>query len=259
VFAALRYRFTRPDVRAYRDAGPSRRTELLAAIAGFVIDALLLLATFNKLPWDVLWPVLLVIPMLVTTVVAVRDRDAWLARSAIAWLALEQRRRWGPSLPTTPGAAERWLNSAAATEAAPLVRAGVLISAGRLDDAQAELNAIEPTTDLDRLRSLRLHETLETIAHAERDVDVSAIRAAAASVSAEDRRYNLLAAAGSQLWKDITRRRPWRDRFATTAREFAPYAIPVRVRLALAIQQLTMPMAIAAIWLIVWVAVVIKV
>jgi hypothetical protein len=74
---------------------------------------------------------------------------------ATAEVAARQRERWqwGP-LPIDPLAADAWL--AAHADAPPEVRATVLATAGRPDEARALLGRASPSTPLDTVRLERL-------------------------------------------------------------------------------------------------------
>ena len=176
-------------------------------------------------------------PALLTLIVSIVDRDGPTIRSALAFVGLEQRRRAASiRLPLTKDAADRWL-SEDHPEASPFERAGILITAGRHADALAALESVEPGSDIDRVRLIRLRASAEAVVHGDGDLDLDAIRAAAAALPDAERKYHVVSAAWTQAWLDITRKRPWRAIFATVAREWAPYAIPLRVRVAMLVQQ----------------------
>jgi len=103
---------------------------------------------------------------------------------------------------------------------------------------------------VDRVRKIRLHSTIEAMADPSRTrtVDVAAVAAAAATLPADERRYQVTSAAWTQAWLDVVARRPWRARFVAAVRDHGPFGLPFRYWfLAVALQELLMPLVIAAV------------
>lgn len=189
------------------------------------------------------WPWLLVVPVLLTGVVALGDRTGWMAREAMAFLGVEQRRRSerGP-LPTTRASANAWLQDHANDGATELERANVLATAGRAADALELIDAFVAGTDEDRVRQLRLRSSIASLADPTLGVDLEAIRAAAATLPINAARYQIVAAAWSQVWLDVAASRSWRARFAAAVAPYAPYPIPRRLWIfGVAAQQCMLP------------------
>jgi hypothetical protein len=240
---SLLERLRSPGSRAFRDAGPPD-SRLLAALAGSGILVVVL-------GWTVVgpdtWPLLAVIPVGLTLGIALSDRDGWAMREAMVFVAVEQRRRFARGrLPTSPREADTWLADPAHGDATGLERASVLLVANRYADALALLDAAGVTTDLDRVRSIRIRSTVETMTDPSKPIDVDGVRKAAASLPIEERRYQVVSAAWSQAWVDVIARRPWRQRFAAVAREFQPYPLPRHMWLfGVALQELSLPLILA--------------
>jgi hypothetical protein len=215
---------------------------LAAAAAGGLAD-LVLIATgvVDGLPW----PVLAVAPGIMTLAVALADRDGWLVRHAMAYVAIQQGKRWtrGP-LPMTPSLATVWLTDPANATASPLERATVLFGAGRGEEAGATLERFIPETSRQRASLVRLRACVE--GRPTGTIDLGAVRAEldALGLDPEERRYQLASAAWTQAWMDIERRRPWRTGFAAGTRDLGPFRVPLRVTVWVAIQEFAAPIAI---------------
>ena len=228
-----------PGPKALRDAGPPTWQVIAAVLAGGLIDVVLAVFAWRDLPLVAY----VLPPFFLTLAVAVVDRAGLPVRRAIAWVGLEQRRRWtGPALPTTAGMAGRWLADPPAA-ATPFERASVLMTAGRGAEAVAELAGLEPATALDAVRLARLRASAAAAADPKHELDLGAVRAAAAPLPPEEARYHVLSAAWTRAWLDISRKRPWRDRFAPVAAELGPYELPARLRGTLVVQQFAGPIA----------------
>lgn len=197
-----------------------------------------LIRTETRPPWLLLGG----IPAVLTAIIAVTDRDGWRVREAIAYVALQQAARWtrGPLLRTTP-AAEAWLADPAYADATTPERTSALIAAGRWTDAGALIAGTDGSSDAERASVVRLRATIA--AHPAGDIDLDAVRAAAAGLPADERRYHNAAAAWSQVLLDLAARRAWRPRFADAVRDLGPFPLPRRVRLWIAFQQLAAPIA----------------
>jgi hypothetical protein len=184
----------------------------------------------------------LLVPRLVP---GIADRDGWRVRAAMAYVAIEQRRQWRHGRPPiTPAAANAWLDGEAGQAATALERAGVMVTAGRRAEALAALDGAAVASDLDRVRQLRLRSTIGAMAGTG-EIDLDQVREAAAALPMEQRRYQVVSAAWSQAWLDVNAGRPWRDRFAAVAHEFAPYPLPRPIwAFGVALQQLVLPISI---------------
>ena len=131
----LRARLRSPAMRAQRSAGPPPALSA-AALAASVVAIVVLAATVVA-PRD--WAWLLLIPIALTTVAAVADRDGWRIREAMIQVALEQRRqRRHGRIPVTPEAASAWLDDPANVSATGLERAAVMVTAHRWADRSEE-------------------------------------------------------------------------------------------------------------------------
>lgn len=228
-----------PGQRAMRGAGPSDRLVIAAVVVGVSAGAVLWLIGADARPP---WLLLLGIPAVLTAIIAVADRDGWRVREAIAYVALQQTARWtrGPLLRTTR-AAEAWLAEPANADATTPERTSALIAAGHWAEAETLVAGAEGSTDAERASIARLRATIA--AHPNGDIDLLAVRAAAAGLPSDERRYHVTAAAWSQVWLDLTARRVWRPRFAAAVRDLGPFPLPVRVRFWIAFQQLAAPIA----------------
>lgn len=232
-------RLRSPGATAVRNAGPPIWQVVLAVVLGGVLDAGLVLASRDALPLVAY----LIPPGVLTLIVSIADRDGPTIRSALTYVALEQRQRAHANrIPLTRESAERWL-AVDQPGASPFDRAGALITAERHAEAVAALESVEPGSDADRVRLLRIRALAAAAISIDANVDVDAVRAVASSLPDAERKYGVVAAAWTQAWLDITRKRPWRAKFATVAHEWAPYEIPPRVRAAMLIQQYVGPVA----------------
>lgn len=212
---------------------------IAAVVVGISAGAILWIVGADTRPP---WLLLLGIPAVLTAIVAVADRDGWRVREAMAYVALQQTARWsrGPLLRTTP-AAEAWLADPANAEATTPERTSALIAAGHWAEAETLVAGAEGSTDTERASIARLRATIA--AHPDGDIDLDAVRAAAASLPPHERRYHVAAAAWSQVWLDLAARRVWRPRFAAAVRDLGPFPVPRRVRAWIAFQQLAAPIA----------------
>ena len=233
-------RLRAPGARAQRSAGPPPAWTAAAIGVGLVLAVTAALATGGPdIPW---MAVALLVPGVIP---GLADRDGWHVRAAMAYVAVEQRRQWRHGrLPVTPAAANAWLAAGNNATATPLERASVLVAAGRHADAMTAIDGAEASSDIDRVRQLRLRLTVAAMSGGS-SIDVAAVRAAADSLPSDQRRYQVVSAAWSQAWLDVNAGRPWRDRFAAVARAYAPYPLPRPLWLvAVALQQLVLPISI---------------
>ena len=118
-----------------------------------------------------------------------------------------------------------------------------LITANRYAEAGEVLAGFVPADDVDRVRIIRLEASIRAATDERATIDVHAVAAAAAILPADEARYQVVSAAWTQAWLDLTHRRPWRDRFVAVARRNRPYPLPGRVRAVLGGQQLAAPLA----------------
>lgn len=252
--ADVLFRIRSPGGRALSHAGPPERHAWLGLLIGVLVDVLIVLFAGRSVGWATLWPVLLLPPVAFTAAVAILDRDAWTIRMAAVALGMEQRRRWQHGrIPDTPASIEKWLADPSGAAASHPDRAWAFANAGRFAEARAELAAEPPHTDVDRVKSVRLKASIDALEDPAADMDIDAVRAVVSTLPADERRYQMLAAAWTAAGLDALRGRPWRSRFAGIGREFGPYRVPLRYRLVLATSQLAMPLAIALGGLIVFV------
>jgi hypothetical protein len=223
-----------PSARAVRDAGPPTWWLVVAAVLSLIPVVLLFTAGVDNIA------ALLAMPFLAFVIVGRLDRNGWRLRLAMAELAVRQRARWTwGTLPIDPKSAESWL--AAHPDAPPDARSSVLATAGRDDDARAVLAAAKAEAPIDVVRLARLR-----IAFAAEGAGGSSIADALdmldrvpelSDLSADERRYQRLSLAWSIAWLRIRSGEAWRDELAAAVRAFAPFRVPMRVRLFLVIQQ----------------------
>jgi len=136
------------------DAGPPRPW----IVGAFAVAAVLgIVFTYQR----VSPPIIAVLVVLIVTIPAILDTDGWRIRLGMAWLAREQRRRM-PDLPRTPRAADRWLAQHTTTDS-PLLRASVLMTAGRNADARQTLEAAPRETAEERARIARMLAALDRL------------------------------------------------------------------------------------------------
>jgi hypothetical protein len=238
-----------PSIRALRDAGPPIRWLIAGGVASLVFVVVLFVVGVRDTR------ALVAVPFLVFVAVCAADRQGWRVRMATAEVAARQRERWQwGQLPIDPLAADAWL--AAHADAPPEVRATVLATAGRPDEARALLARASPSTPLDTVRLERLRILFAAEAAEDHSIDDALARLdrvpALAEVPADEQRYQRLSLAWSIAWLRIRAGEPWRDDLAKAIRPFAPFAVEPRFRLVHVIQQYALPIAYAGALLIVW-------
>ena len=131
-------RIRSPSGRAIRNAGPRDRDVAAGAILSVAVIAI---AWLTGILQSVPWPAWMVIPFVILSAVAVADADGWRIRRAMAYVAIEQRKRWTRGqIPATPSRAQRWLTDPSNADASGLERASALFMTG---DAAA---ATRPST-----------------------------------------------------------------------------------------------------------------
>jgi methylglutaconyl-CoA hydratase len=161
-------------------------------------------------------------------------------RVADPWLAAEQRRRIG-DLPRTPAGADRWL--AAKGHAAPdLARVSFLMTAGRLGEARAIVDAFEPIDLEDRARRERFVAALDGLDSG--TLDPGAATAAIEALPADLQPYHRMSLAWSTAWVAATHGRPWRAAFADASRHLGPGQVPMRYLAWQAVQELLLPICL---------------
>jgi hypothetical protein len=214
-----------------RDAGPPTWQDLLAIVLAATIGSLVYaqqgLGT---------WPAILV-ALVIVTMPAALDLDGWRIRRGMAWLAAEQRRRMA-DLPRTSAAADRWLAGSGGSTP-QLVRASILMMAGRLDEARALVDAFEPASAEDRARSERLRAALDGMRSGA--VDPRAALVAIEALAPGDQPYHRISLAWSTAWVDASHHRPWRAAFAQASRRIGRGDIPTRLLAMQAFQELLLP------------------
>ena len=225
-----------------RDAGPPTRWLAIAAILSVIPIVLLYLAGVDDVT------PLLALPFLAFALVGRLDRDGWRIRVAMAELAIRQRAHWTwGKLPVDPVSASSWL--AAYPDAPPEARASVLATAGRYQDARALVAAANADTAVGVVRLARLR-----IVFAAEDAADHSIANALESLDRTpelgdlppaERRYQRLSLAWSMAWLRIRSGDAWREALAAAIRPFAPFRVPLRVRLFLVVQQYALAIAYA--------------
>jgi hypothetical protein len=237
-----------PSIRALRDAGPPLRWPIAAGVGSLLLVIVLFIAGVRDSR------ALLAVPFLVFVAACAADRRGWRVRMATAEVAAEQRARWEGALPIDPLAADAWL--AAHADAPPEVRATVLATAGRPDEARALLERASPRTPLDTIRLERLRLLFSAEAAEDHSIEDALTRLdrvpVLADVPADEQRYQHLSLAWSIAWLRIRAGEPWRDDLAKAVRPFAPFRVPLRFRLVHVIQQYALPIAYVGALLIVW-------
>ena len=238
-----------PSIRALRDAGPPIRWLIAAGILSIPFVIVLFVAGVRDTR------VLVAAPFLLFVAVCAADRRGWRVRMATAEVAARQRERWQwGALPIDPLAADAWL--AAHADAPPEVRATVLATAGRADEARVLLERASPSTPPDTVRLERLRILFAAEAAADHSIDDALERLdrvpGLADVPADEQRYQRLSLAWSIAWLRIRAGEPWRDDLAEAVRPLAPFRVPPRLRLLHAIQQYALPVAYVGALLIVW-------
>jgi hypothetical protein len=246
-------RLRSPGSRAVRDAGPADRSIILALIGGGVIDSMLAASRSPVPSWFYFVP-----PALLTLMVSLTDRRAWLIRSALANIALTQRARLtARGMPTTPAEANAWIANPPSS-ATDFDRAAILFTLQRFDEARVALDAVDAADPGVRLAVMRLGQALASATNPSIRIDVDAIEAAARELPPEERRYQVLAATWTRAFLDIKARRPWAPAFLSVVRRYRPYPVPIRYKVLIALQQLAAPIAcviagilvvvVAAVW-----------
>ena len=238
-----------PSIRALRDAGPPVRWLIVAGILSLALVVVLFLGGIRD------GRVLVAVPFLVFVAACAADRKGWRIRMATTELAVRQRARWQwGRLPVDPIAADAWL--AAHGDAPPEVRATVLVTAGRQDEARAVLETASPETVADRVRIERLRILFEAEAaddHSIEDALAALDRVPElADVPADEQRTQRLSLAWSMAWLRIRAGEPWRDDLADAVRPFAPFRAPLRYRFHHVVQHYAFPIAYVGALLIVW-------
>ena len=238
-----------PSIRALRDAGPPIRWLIAAGVASLLLVVVLFVVGVRDSR------ALVAVPFVVFVAVCAADRRGWRVRMATAEVAVRQRERWHwGQLPIDPLAADAWL--AAHADAPPEVRASVLATAGRPDEARTLIERASPETAIDRLRLERLRILFAAEAAEDHSIGDAIIRLdqvrGIADVPADEQRYHHLALAWSIAWLRIRAGEPWRDDFAEAVRPYAPFQVAPRYRLVHVTQQYALPIAYAGALLIVW-------
>ena len=229
-----------PSARAVRDAGPPTSWLVIAAVLSLVPIVVLFAAGVDNAA------ALFSMPFLAFAIAARLDRDGWRLRLALAELAIRQRATWTwGKLPIDPVSAEAWL--AAQPDAPPEVRASVMATAGRFEDARALVGAAKAASPIEAVRLARLG-----IAFAAEDGEDHSIADALESLDRTpemgdlppaERRYQRLSLAWSIAWFRIRSGRAWRDELAAAIRSFGPFRVPMRVRMFLVIQHYALAIA----------------
>lgn len=218
-----------------------------------MIDSMLALSRSPVPSWFYFVP-----PALLTLMVSIMDRRAWLIRSALANIALAQRARLAArGLPTTPAQANAWL-AAPPASVSDFDRAAVLFNLRHFDEARVALDAVDSADPGVRLGVMRLRQALASATDPSIRMDIDTIEAAARELPPEERRYQVLAATWTRAFLDIQARRPWTPAFLAVVRRYGPYPVPRRYELLMAMQQLAAPIAcviaglivllVAAVW-----------
>lgn len=234
-------RFRSPSGRAIRNAGPRDRDVAAGAILSVAVVAT---AWLTGILQSVPWPAWMVIPVVILTTVGVADRDGWRIRRAMAYVAIEQRRRWTRGrIPATASIARRWLTDPSNADASGPERASVLFMAGDVAAANAALDGYVARDATEAAGTARVRSVFR--ARETGVVDMDAIRAATEGLADHERRYQLTSAAFSQAWLDIEAGRPWRSAFAEAVRSLGPHPVPLHVGLWIAVQELAAPIAVA--------------
>jgi hypothetical protein len=231
-----------PSARAMRDAGPPIQWLAIAAVLSVVPIVLFFAAGVEDVT------PLLALPFLAFALVGRLDRDGWRIRLAMAELAIRQRAHWTwGTLPVDPVSTEAWL--AAYPNAPPEARASVMATAGRYGDARALVAAAKADAPVGVVRLARLR-----IAFAAEDAGDHSIANALEvfdgtpelrELPPAEQRYQRLSLAWSMAWLRVRSGDAWRDELAAAVRAFAPFRVPMRVRVFLVIQQYALAIAYA--------------
>jgi len=171
---------------------------------------------------------------------AILDVTGWRIRLAMAWLVAEQRRRGSGGMPRSVAAADRWLSEH--PDASPLWRSGILVTAGRIPEARATIEAMTPKTDEDRAVVARMLAAIDGL----RDgaVDPRAAIAAIELLPPAQQTYHRLSLAWATAWVEKTHGRPWRSAFAAAGHGLDVRAIPTRWLVLLSVYHLLLPICV---------------
>jgi hypothetical protein len=222
--------------RLFADAGPPRSWVIGSFAAAAVIGIVLTAQGVSP-------PLIAVLVVLIVTIPAILDTDGWRIRLGMAWLALEQRRRM-PDLPRTPRAADQWLAQPNRT-GTPLMRAAVLMTAGRNEDARQTLDAAPRDTAEERARIARMLAAIDGLETG--TFDPAPVLAAIEELAPEARRYHRLSLAWSVAWVECTQRRPWRRAFAGASRGIRPSEIPARILIGLSLYEVVATLVVGVV------------
>jgi len=244
----IKARRTAPAYRAIVRAGPSTASLVTSgAVALVVVAGLYVIGVRDR-------TLLIAVPLVAFTVACLADRDGWRVRMATAELVALQRNRWtvGP-LPTDPMSAEAWLQ--ANPDAPGSYRSAAMVTAGRLPEALALIEAAVAQTPEEALHIARLRLTIDARL-GETALDRQGIEAflrmpELSTVNEAERRYHRLSLAWSEAWIQIHAGRTWREGFLSSLRSLEPFSPPTRYVAFHAIQQFALPIAYALAWLIV--------
>jgi hypothetical protein len=230
-------RLRSPASRALRDAGPPNGLLFGALIASVAVS---LAIWGNRAPGTGVWLTLGAVALVLTSLVALADRDGWLIRESMAWVALQQRARWTwGDLPVGVAEAVAWLEDPANRDAPALARASVLMTGDRWSEAAQLLDDHVPSDPAEAATRIRMRLAIN--ARGTGSFDQAAVQAATQGLPEPDAKYLLASAAWSQAWIDLTSGRPWRRDFARASRALRPYPLPMRVRAWIAAQQMLAP------------------
>jgi hypothetical protein len=225
-----------------RDAGPPNAQVLVALAIAIVVSVAI---WGDREPGTGVWFTLGAIAFALTAAVAIADRDGWVVREAMAWLAETQRSRWvSGRLPETSAEALAWIEDPANRDVPILFRVSALIGCDRWDEAAALLERYEPLEPQEVATQIRMRAIIAS--RSTGHVDQTALRAAAEQLPKPEARYQLLSAAWTQVMLDIAARRPWRPGFARVSRELRPYPLRPRIRAWIAAEQMLAPIACIA-------------
>jgi hypothetical protein len=244
----IKARRTAPAYRAIVDAGPSTASLVMSgAVALVVVVGLYAIGVHDR-------TLLIAVPLVAFIVACLADRDGWRVRMATAELAALQRNRWTQgTLPTDPISAEAWLQ--ANPEAPGSYRSAAMVTAGRLPEARAMIDAAVAQTPEEALQIARLRLTIDARL-GETALDRQGVEAflrmpELSMVTEAERRYQRLSLAWSEAWILIHAGRTWRGGFLSSLRSLEPFNPPIRYVAFHAIQQFALPIAYGLAWLIV--------
>lgn len=173
----------------------------LGALLSVTLGLLLALSPFRDiwvswpLPWLNLSDAFLVLAVLVCWQVAsllLLDRRLRRAQEAQAWMGERELAAWQRGTgagrwslpPSTPGAAERWLERHPLDTTNGYARVEVMLLAERFEEASAALAELVPRSDAERIARADLLATLRLLAEGE--VDLDKLSAATAAASGDD-------------------------------------------------------------------------